>query len=361
MNATVIAGVGVLAAVFVGVNIGGSSTAAAFGPSVGSDVLTKAVAGALMTVFVLLGGWTVGRNVIRTLNEGIVPERTLTLGAGVVVLVFVGLSLELANWLGIPASTSETTVGAIAGLGLATGTLRVGKVAEITAWWVVSPLGALLVAAALGRFWYPWFERRLLGGDGVDGPVFTLDRDGWRPRIAIQGDMAGSRGVLVGVTVFMGCYMAFSAGASNVANAVAPIVGEGSLTVGPAVLLATVAIGVGALTVARRTLEVLGNDLAQLPLVAALVVEVVAASAITVLSLLGIPASLAITTTCSIIGLNWGRRRRRERRPVATDGGAPESEELLDTGTTWRSVGVWVATPTLSAATTYAAFTVILA
>lgn len=361
MNATVIAGVGVLAAVFVGVNIGGSSTAAAFGPSVGSGVLTKAVAGALMTVFVLLGGWTVGRNVIRTLNEGIVPARTLTLGAGVVVLVFVGLSLVLANWLGIPASTSETTVGAIVGLGLATGTLRVWKVAEITAWWVASPLLALLAAAALGRYWYPWVERRLVGGDGVDGPFFTIERDGWRPRVALQGELRGRRGVLVVATVLMGCYMAFSAGASNVANAVAPIVGEGSLTIGPAVLLATVAIGVGAFTVARRTLEVLGNDLAKLPLVAALVVEVVAASTISLLSILGIPASLAITTTCSIIGLNWGRSRRREQRAVATDGGTSETEELLDTGTTWRSVAVWVATPTLSAAATYAAFTVLLA
>ena len=50
---------GVLAAVFVGVNIGGSSTGVAFGPSVGSRLVSKRGAAALMTVFALLGGWTV--------------------------------------------------------------------------------------------------------------------------------------------------------------------------------------------------------------------------------------------------------------------------------------------------------------
>jgi PiT family inorganic phosphate transporter len=362
MEATLVLVIGVLASVFVGINIGGSSTAAAFGPSVGSGVLAKAVAGGLMTVFVFVGGWTVGRRVVRTLSGGIVPESTFTLQAGVVVLAFVGLSLLIGNWLGIPASTSETTVGAIVGLGLATGTLQTGKILEIVGWWVVSPVLALLAAAAVGRFAYAGIERRLTDGDGIDSQVVRVERDGWRPYIDVTADMTERQGILVAATVLVGCYMAFSAGASNVANAVAPVVGRGGLAVGPGIVLATAAIGIGAFTLARRTLDVLDSDLANLPLVGALVVELIAASFITGLSAIGIPASLAITSTCTIIGLNWGRSRRRARTQtrsqVATDGGT-DGEELLDTGTTWRSVGVWVLTPTLSAVTTYAVFSVL--
>jgi len=41
---------GILAAIFVGINIGGSSTGVAFGPSVGSKLVSKPGAAALMTV-----------------------------------------------------------------------------------------------------------------------------------------------------------------------------------------------------------------------------------------------------------------------------------------------------------------------
>jgi PiT family inorganic phosphate transporter len=40
---------GLLAAVFVGFNIGGSSTGVAWGPSVGAKVINKTAAAALMT------------------------------------------------------------------------------------------------------------------------------------------------------------------------------------------------------------------------------------------------------------------------------------------------------------------------
>lgn len=61
-----------------------------------------------------------------------------------------------------------------------------------------------------------------------------------------------------------------SAGASNAANAVAPLVGSGSLTASQGVLLAIGAIGVGAFTIARRTLDTVGEDLTDLPILAAI-------------------------------------------------------------------------------------------
>ena len=63
---------GLLASLFVGFNIGGSSTGIAWGPAVGAGVLRKVTAAGLMVGFVFLGGWTVGRNVIETLSGDII-------------------------------------------------------------------------------------------------------------------------------------------------------------------------------------------------------------------------------------------------------------------------------------------------
>jgi phosphate/sulfate permease len=67
--------VGLAVAGFVGFNIGGSSTGVVWGPPVGAGVTRKTTAAALMTFFVLLGGWTVGRKVIATLGGDLVAGR----------------------------------------------------------------------------------------------------------------------------------------------------------------------------------------------------------------------------------------------------------------------------------------------
>jgi hypothetical protein len=85
-------------------------------------------------------------------------------------------------------------------------------------------------------------------------------------------------GAIVWVVVALACYMGFSAGASNAANAVAPLVGNGSLDPSPAILLAVGAISVGGFTIARRTLATVGNDITEMPILAALIVSTVGAT-----------------------------------------------------------------------------------
>jgi PiT family inorganic phosphate transporter len=122
---------GLLVAVFVGFNIGGSSTGVAFGPAVGSRTLSKFWAAALMTGFALLGGATVGTRVVDTVGGRIVPSEQFTLAASVAVLFFVGIALLVSNLFGVPASTSMTAVGAIAGLGAATETIQCAVMGRI--------------------------------------------------------------------------------------------------------------------------------------------------------------------------------------------------------------------------------------
>jgi PiT family inorganic phosphate transporter len=371
--------VGLLVAVFVGFNIGGSSTGVAFGPAVGSNVVSKLAAAGLMTVFALLGGWTVGRNVIQTMGGEIVPKSEFTLVASVGVLFFVGLALLISNTFGVPASTSMTAVGAIAGLGVATGTLDEGVMLEIISWWIVAPILAFWVCAVIGRYIYPYLDARF-AIDRSEGSLVELRTDGGIPRPRLAESTTYRELVGMVLVVVIACYMAFSAGASNAANAVAPLVGNGAVDVETGVLLASAAIGVGAFTIARRTLDTVGNDLTDLPILAALIVEIVSASIITFLSYLGIPASLAVSATMCIVGLGWGRATRTVKLGDAVRGEGPEvsinalaaetrevrpvgereddllAEDLFNPGTTGRVIFFWILTPSLSALASYLLF-----
>ena len=329
---SVLAVAGILVAVFVGFNIGGSSTGVAFGPSVGSRLVRKVTAATLFTGFALLGAWTVGRNVIDTMSSSIVPATQFSPVASVGVLFFTGASLLVSNIYGVPASTSMTAVGAIVGLGLATGTLNEALMFTIVSAWIVAPLVGFACGAVIGRYVYPYLDRRL-AFTTFEAHLLRLDTSGSvpRPRFnddASARDLAGSLAVIA-----IACYMGFSAGASNAANAVAPLVGaQGPLTVDQGVLLAVFAFGLGGFTIARRTLDTVGDDITELPILAALIVSIVGGTIITVLSALGIPASLAVSTTCCIIGLGWGRASRAVTVAELASP-TPEKEPELDVAT----------------------------
>lgn len=380
----------VVTAVFVGINIGGSSTGVAFGPAVGSGSITKLGAAALMTVFAFFGGITWGKNVIRTISVDVVPQSVYTLEAAAGVLLFVGLALLVSNLFGVPASTSMTAVGAVAGLGVASGSLRWEVLGRIVTWWLIAPILAFWTCAVVGRYLYPHLAARF-PIDQSDGPVLEIDWPGPWPRVSI-GEGTTPRALLGNaLVVVVACYMAFAAGASNVANAVAPLVGNDAIGMNAGVILASVAIGIGAFSIARRTLDTVGNDLTDLPILAALIVEIVSASLITFLSQLGIPASLAVSATMCIVGLGWGRATRSvtlanaaaavgtessrsnpERSPAsATDGktdadgipaiGDPDpntfsARELFDPSATARVFVLWMLTPSFAAIAAYLLF-----
>ena len=381
--------IGIIASIFVGFNIGGSSTGIAWGPPVGAGIIKKTTAAGLMTLFVFLGGWTVGRNVMDTLSEGIITTE-LTLSAGVAVLFFIGLGILAANIFGVPVPTSMTTVGAIAGLGLATGTLNYPVVAEIISWWIVTPIIGFWIGGVIGRYIYPEVNRRVQIKKS-DGPLLTLDRNGGVPKLTLGPNTTRSELVSTAVVLIIGCYMAFSAGASNVPNAAAPLVGGvGGLEPDIAIVIATLAIGVGGFTIARRTMESVGGELSDIPLLAALFVMVTASTITTLLSWLGIPISLVMATVMTIVGIGWGRATRpvtvreavtrdtgdseivpgaitaeeMEGKPAAPIGEA-EPEGVLDAGDLFnpraiiKYISMWIIGPSISTILAYGFFVLI--
>jgi PiT family inorganic phosphate transporter len=301
--------VGFAVALFVGFNIGGSNTGPAFGPAVGAGVISKLFAGALMSVFFFVGAWTIGRRVVNTLGRELVTDPgVFTIESSIVVLFFIGGALFVGNYAGVPASTSMTAVGAIAGLGVAAGELDWAVMGEIAVWWIVAPLVGFWVSGVVGRYFYPAINR-WIAIERSDGALLTLDRSGSVPKPTAGPNSTRREIVGTVVVVSIGCLMAFSSGTSNIANAIAPLYGAG-VDLNLLILLGCGAVTVGALTIARRTLDTLGNDITDLPLTAAIVVAIISSGIVIGLSAIGIPASFVIIATMSIVGLGWGRATR---------------------------------------------------
>ncbi len=73
-------------------------------------MFSKVAAAFLMSIAFLLGAWTVGREVVTTLDT---DPGVFTLSTSVVVSSLVGGALFVGNYAGVPASTSMTAVGAL--------------------------------------------------------------------------------------------------------------------------------------------------------------------------------------------------------------------------------------------------------
>ncbi|MCL9812263.1 inorganic phosphate transporter [Natranaeroarchaeum aerophilus] len=335
--------IGLVVAIFVGYNIGGATTGPAFGPAVGADVITKTAAAAFMSVFFFVGAFTIGREVVDTLSEGLIDPGVFTLQTSITVLFFIGFALFIGNFFGVPASTSMTTVGAIAALGSASGTLNWAELGTIVTWWLVAPLIGFWVCGVIGRYFYPRINA-WINIQRSDNELFIIDTSRRIPRVTISEESTRRELFGAGIVIAIGCLMAFSSGTSNIANAIAPLVGSGDLEMNTGIIIGSVAVGIGAFTIGRRTMETLGNDITHLPLTAAIVIATVSSFIVVALSALGIPASFVVIATMGIVGLGWGRATRtvgvregvRGEKEATVSVGAlsadKEGEELPDIG-----------------------------
>jgi PiT family inorganic phosphate transporter len=307
---SVLFGVGILVACFVAYNVGGATTGPAFGPAVGAKVLSKVAAAGFMSLFFALGAWTIGRRVVDTLGRDLIRDSSqFTLESSIIILFFIGGALLIGNLSGAPSSTSMTAVGAIGGFGLAIGELNFAVIGEIVSWWLISPVLGFWITVMIGRYLYPWIDR-IIAIDQSSGPLLAINRTGLVPRVHL-GENTTPRELIGSITVIaIGCLMAFSSGASNIANAIAPLVGSGILQMNTGILIGSAAVTIGSFTIARRTLETLGNDITDLPLTAAIIVAVVSSVIVVILSWIAVPASFVIIATLCIVGLGWGRASR---------------------------------------------------
>ncbi len=141
---------------YMAVNIGANDVANNVGPAVGSRALTLTGAIIIAAVFEAAGALLAGGEVVGTIKKGII-DPALIENTDTFIWVMMGALLAAAVWLniatamGAPVSTTHSIVGGVLGAGVAAGGIDIanwGKMSQIAASWVISPLLGGLVAAA---------------------------------------------------------------------------------------------------------------------------------------------------------------------------------------------------------------------
>ncbi len=299
----------------IGWSIGANDAANSLGTAVGSKVVTLRQGILLIAVFGFLGAYLYGGSVSKTIGKGIVPLSELTQNHATLIALVSAFSaccwVVIATWRKIPISTSHSVVGAVAGAGLALAAPIHWKVLrDIFLCWIFTPLGS----AMLGFVTYLFFRALL-------------------PRII---PARFSRPVVSFLVVISGCYVAFSWGANDVANATGIISGAGLITPTWSVILGGAAIVLGIVTWGYKVIETVGSGLISLSPIMAFSAQIASAVNVNLYTLLGIPVS----TSHSIVGAIFGVGLVRGYRMI----NASVLREIL---------GCWIATPFASGAISY--------
>jgi sulfate permease len=189
---------------FLAINMGGSGTGPAFSAAYGANVLRKSLIPGLFGLMVFLGAILAGKSTALTMGKEILDPTLLSFPLVSIILFAVSISLLLANMAGIPQSTSQSTVLAVVAPAIYFHRLNTGKLFfEVIPAWFILPIASFIISYLLGRYIYKPMRRRGL----------TLSR----------AQNENMKPVWDGLIIIMSCYVAFSIGANNVANASGPI------------------------------------------------------------------------------------------------------------------------------------------
>ncbi len=265
----------------VGWSIGANDAANSLGTAVGSKVLTLRQAIILIAIFGFLGAFLQGSYVTKTIGKGIVPmdqlDKNLALYLAMVAAFAAAAWVVLATYWKMPISTSHSIVGAVAGAGLAIGApIKWKALLDIFICWIFTPIGA----AILGYIFYRVFKNifyRII------------------PRKYLRISMAA-------LVIISGCYVAYSWGANDVANATGVLVGARILSPHLSVILGGLAIALGIMTWGYKVIETIGSEITNLLPIMAFSAQLASAINVHIYTIFGIPVS----TSHSIVGAIFG-------------------------------------------------------
>ena len=138
--------------------IGANDVANAMGTSVGSGAITVKQAIIIAAIFEFAGAFIAGGTVTKTIRKGIIDPTSITGQPELLVYGMLAALLAAAIWLmiastrGWPVSTTHSIVGAIVGFavaGIGMDAVHWGKIGQIVASWLVSPLLGGVIALLL--------------------------------------------------------------------------------------------------------------------------------------------------------------------------------------------------------------------
>lgn len=288
-------------AIFLAINMGGSGTSPAFSAAYGASLIPRSLIPGLFGIMVFIGAVTAGKNVAITLGNGIMPAQTMDITVTSIVLLSVALSLLMANLLGIPQSTSQSTVFALSGPALYFDVLKTDKlVFEILPTWFILPLIAFGLTYAAGKYIYPPMHKK---------------------RSRFRFDTIRDHPGLQALVIISSLYVAFAIGTNNVANASGPIASmimneldianteaNFKLIMVLSILIIAPAFGIGSSLLGYKVVRTTGKEIVELGPLSASVISIITATLLLLASVTkGIPTSLVQLNTGAILAIGCAK------------------------------------------------------
>lgn len=182
-----------LASAFMGIAIGASSVAPAFGPVNSSGSANVFRSALLAGIFALIGSVVQGGNVTETVGSSLLIGELSIVQA--VAILFVGSALVIFSVLtDYPMPTAFTVIGAVVGSAYGfSQSIAMPVLQKVVAYWLAVPFAAVLLGYIAARL-----LQRFLPEEGAERPIRIL-------------------------LLVSGCYVAYTAGAGSVGLAVGPL------------------------------------------------------------------------------------------------------------------------------------------
>ena len=312
----------VLLSIGVGWSIGANDAANSLGTAVGSKILKLRQAIILIAIFGFLGAFLQGSHVTKTIGKGIVPIDQLDKDLAVYLALVASFAacawVVLATYWKMPISTSHSIVGAVAGAGLAIGApIKWRVLLDIFMCWIFTPIGA----AILGYIFFRVFKNIIY-------------------RIVPREHL---KTVLTALIIISGCYVAYTWGANDVANATGVVVGAKILSTRMSVIIGGLAIVLGITTWGYKVIETIGSEITNLLPIMAFSAQLASAINVHIYTVFGIPVS----TSHSIVGAIFGV-------------GLVRGMKVLNMRIMKEIIICWLATPFISGIISFVLFKIIL-
>lgn len=262
-------------AVFFAMNMGGSNLSPSFAAPYGAGAIGRKKAAVLFGIFVLLGAFIAGGKVVETISKGIVPRELIDPSVAFIILLAAALSLFVANLLRVSVSTSSVTVFSLISVGLYFNQINLQTLVRIFSFWLALPFLAYLLTYILSKFLLP-LEKKT-----------WIKKNEWLLKIFI---------------ILTGCYIAFSIGSNNVANAVGPLVSSEIVTVETGFLLIAPFFGIGGFLF-RKVLDTVGKEIIGVGVLGAAINGIVIGTLLLLSSAFGMPEPMVMLDATSIMGI----------------------------------------------------------
>ena len=355
---------------YMAINIGANDVANNVGPAVGSKAITLTGAIIIAAIFEAAGALVAGGDVVSTIKKGIIDPAMISNADAFVWLMLAALLaaaiwLNIATAVGAPVSTTHSIVGGVLGAGIASGGMGIvnwGKLAQIAASWVISPLMGGIIAAAflyfikrtityrgqrmaesagksvpiligvmawafstylilkgLKKIWATDIQTSLALGAVLGVLVYLIMRPIISRKIKrISNDKQGVNQLFVMPLICAAALLSFAHGANDVANAVGPLaaindaITQGTISSKAAIpiwvmMVGAIGIAVGLALYGPKLIRTVGTEITELDQTRAFCIALSAAITVIIATQLGLPVSSTHVAVGGVFGVGFLR------------------------------------------------------